>query len=669
MDFKSRYKYNPKTDMLGRGGFAIVYKAQDTLLNRTVALKFFAHNDNNKNSLIQEISRAISLEHPNLCRYYDANMLESLNLHGELEKTEVGVMEYIDSGDLKSFLRHNITYFNKLLIDVLEGLSYLHNAGIIHRDLKPQNILIKSTVLGPIAKITDFGISKHVNSGNTNASQLMGTIEYMAPEQFSPAKYGINGHISTNLDLWSFGLLVYELIIGETLFGGKGGHSSAEQVMSNILNDDIVEEKSKKLPEPYKRIIQLCVVKNASLRVQTASELIRVLKIHQENNEDITNKIKALRDQTDTGPGGYETKQVELDDTETRVIHLAGNETMVIEVPQFVHEDSDDAIIDPDRFNDQTSAQEIADATELVPDIKPTESIQEIPEITPQADTAPLKKPKTPQKPKQEVKTQTEIKPAPAIESRHRRQRNDSDANKLSLQKHKLFVPLIILVILVTASFLVFLAKRSGKIVNGKIVPRKIAIKKIDPDYDYAMKHFGDTTTSFLPKLKKAASRGNDSAMVKLANYYYSKKHYSDAAAAIQPLASKNNPEALKILGNSQYESGLLLYNKKDYKDALTLFNKSASVNNAKSECMIGVMYHDGHGVQIDKKLALGWYLKAANQENDVATFWLGTIYADGDGVKRDINTAKKCFNWVIKHGIEEATRDAAKAKLNDLNN
>ena len=76
MDFKTRYTYNSKTDLLGRGGFAIVYKAHDTLLNRVVALKFFTNSGSDKHTLIAEISRAISLEHPNLCRYYDAAMLD-----------------------------------------------------------------------------------------------------------------------------------------------------------------------------------------------------------------------------------------------------------------------------------------------------------------------------------------------------------------------------------------------------------------------------------------------------------------------------------------------------------------------------------------------------------------------------------------------------------------
>lgn len=289
MDFKTRYQYNPKTDLLGRGGFATVYKAHDTLLNRVVALKFYTKvGGDNKHTLIQEISRAIPLEHPNLCRYFDAAVLESVDIHGEVETTEVGIMEFIDNGELKQFILKNPSYLDKLLTDVLHGLGYLHSRGMIHRDLKPQNILIKSSLEGPIAKITDFGISRNVSSsGATSSSQLMGTVEYMAPEQFSPAKYGINGRISTNLDLWSYGLMVYELLTGETMFGSRGGQSSAEQVMSNILNENWVEEKISKLPAKYFLLVSRCLIKDAKARVQKAEELIALL------NDNIATTIQS----------------------------------------------------------------------------------------------------------------------------------------------------------------------------------------------------------------------------------------------------------------------------------------------------------------------------------------------------------------------------------------
>ena len=273
MEFQQRYEFNPKTDLLGKGGFSKVYKASDTLLDRTVALKFFTGTSSNKYQVLNEIKKVIRYEHPNLCKYYDVAVLSIKNVVGETEQVEVGIMEYVDGGDFKSYTRKNPQHVDKLLIDVLRGLAYLHRHGIAHRDLKPQNILVKTDEDEPISKITDFGISKVITSEEGDSSALLGTIEYMAPEQFNPKKYGINGRITTNLDLWSFGLLVYEAVCHESLFGSRSGGISAEQVMVNILSDASLE-KADSMPPKYREIIKRCLVKNAAERVQNALELI-----------------------------------------------------------------------------------------------------------------------------------------------------------------------------------------------------------------------------------------------------------------------------------------------------------------------------------------------------------------------------------------------------------
>jgi formylglycine-generating enzyme required for sulfatase activity len=277
MDFQQRYNFNPKTDLIGRGGFSKVYKATDTLLERIVALKFFTGNISEKYQVLNEIRKVIRFEHPNLCKYYDVAVLTNRDVMGETEHIEVGIMEYIDAGDFKSFTRKNPQYVDKLLIDVLKGLAYLHRHGIAHRDLKPQNILVKTDEDEPIAKITDFGISKVIATDDANSSHLLGTIEYMAPEQFNPKKYGVNGRITTNLDMWSFGLLVYEAINHESFFGSRSGGVSAEQVMANILSEASLE-KAATMPAKYREILKRCLVKKAGERVQNALELIPLLE-------------------------------------------------------------------------------------------------------------------------------------------------------------------------------------------------------------------------------------------------------------------------------------------------------------------------------------------------------------------------------------------------------
>lgn len=169
--------------------------------------------------------------------------VDSISPFGEEENHQVGVIEYLDGGDLQIQLREHPKHIKKLLIDILHGLAFLHRNGIIHRDLKPQNILIKNTLDGPIA-ITDFGISKQVDGNHTSSSLLMGTVEYMAPEQFSPKRYGINGKISTNLDLWGFRLITYQLLMDESLFGSRSRQISAEQVIAIYSTSNKWKKKS-----------------------------------------------------------------------------------------------------------------------------------------------------------------------------------------------------------------------------------------------------------------------------------------------------------------------------------------------------------------------------------------------------------------------------------------
>ncbi len=280
MRIKDRYEYDPAKDLVGKGGFARVFRAQDTLLNREVALKVFSQSDREQYSVLQEIRKAIQLEHPNLLRYYDVVLLEQSNALGEKEELQIGVMEYANAGDLKVYARANTgaPQLKRFLREVLLGLDYLHNHGIIHRDLKAQNILLLERAGQLTAKISDFGISKNMSSEDTrSSSMLVGTIEYMAPEQFNPRKFGIGGKIHPNVDLWGFGVMVHELLTDQTPFGKRGGETTAEQIMASILSPELPEDIDK-LEEPYRTIVKKCLVANAKDRVQKATELLPYLQ-------------------------------------------------------------------------------------------------------------------------------------------------------------------------------------------------------------------------------------------------------------------------------------------------------------------------------------------------------------------------------------------------------
>lgn len=278
-EFRQRYQYDVTKDKLGEGGFSRVYKAYDTLLNRYVALKFFYGDANERYGVMEEIKKAMTFKHPNLVRYYDALVLDAPTMFDENAKAQIGVMEYVNNGDLNEFMKTfpDIDLLGKVIEGILEGLDYLHAKGIVHRDIKPQNLLLHKENGKWIPKIADFGLAKRLNTYSEQSSKLLGTMEYMAPEQFDSVKYGVNGQIGTNVDLWSFGIIVFEMFTGELAFGGRNSGATHEQVMFNIMQKDITEEINQ-IEEPYRTIVKRCLVKKATLRAQNARELINILQ-------------------------------------------------------------------------------------------------------------------------------------------------------------------------------------------------------------------------------------------------------------------------------------------------------------------------------------------------------------------------------------------------------
>lgn len=280
MEVKKKYKFNPDKDLIGQGGFGSVYKAIDENLGMEVALKkFTASKLPTKYSLFEEIKRVIKLSHPNLVRYYDAFELEGANTFGDT--IQVGVMEFINGGDLINVLRTkpNQNTLKNILIGVMDGLKYLHSKGIIHRDIKPENILIQVENDGLFTpKITDFGISKVLNEHGTSGSSLIiGSIEYMAPEQFNPQRYGINNQLHTNLDIWSLGVIIVECFTGTPPFGKTMQGISRDEIMRNILDKDIANQLHH-IPAPFDEVARKCLIRNANQRAKSIDELFAIIE-------------------------------------------------------------------------------------------------------------------------------------------------------------------------------------------------------------------------------------------------------------------------------------------------------------------------------------------------------------------------------------------------------
>ena len=290
MILNNKYSFDPKTDLLGVGGFGRVYKARNIILDKEVALKMVTvQGVSAQYSLIEEVKKTFGLEHPNIIRYYDVFVIEDTSSTGEETETQVGVMEYIPHGDISQLDWFSLSTGQQkdILLQIIKGLQYLHKNSIIHRDIKPANILIKKEGDRIIPKITDFGISKSKDAFSISVSRIIGSIPYMAPEQFDS-----KGRVGYNTDFWSLGILVYRLFTGDLPFGDESTTSEGA-IMKNIMEMPLPGGGLRRIALPFRTLVELCLVKDREERVKDANILGRILKAsnEQSNLTDKSNQI------------------------------------------------------------------------------------------------------------------------------------------------------------------------------------------------------------------------------------------------------------------------------------------------------------------------------------------------------------------------------------------
>jgi Tol biopolymer transport system component/serine/threonine protein kinase len=274
---------------LSRGGMGIVYRALDVKLERDVALKILlpdlVKNEARKRRFIQEAKLASALKHPNIAVIYE--------IDDAADETFIA-MELIEGSKLSDLLaseRPSISRATAMAVEILEGLSSAHEKGIVHRDLKPANLMV--TEDGHI-KIIDFGLAKLVErvpsvndadsdaqtkvKGDTQEGQILGTVAYMSPEQARGQT------IDHRTDLFSFGIVFYEMLTGETPFQG----SSAVETMSAIINQPappVSRSVKGPLAEALSRIVERCLEKDPEDRYQTAKDLLSEVRRVKRDSE------------------------------------------------------------------------------------------------------------------------------------------------------------------------------------------------------------------------------------------------------------------------------------------------------------------------------------------------------------------------------------------------
>ncbi len=243
-------------ETLGRGGMGVVYRATHEKLGRSVAIKIFTPQAKDHDLFVERLKREgklmAEMEHPNVLSIYDAAIME--------DGSPYLVLEYIKGEDLQKRLKREIKLSQRtavrIAIKVCDALSAVHKLGIIHRDIKPANVLLGED--GSV-KVTDFGISKDTRTEEQNTSLTMtgttvGTADYMSPEQTR------NEELTPRSDLYSVGVLLYEMLMGVTPRGnfeslGKSG-----------------------VPKRLELIIMRCLQRNRQRRPATAATLAHALR-------------------------------------------------------------------------------------------------------------------------------------------------------------------------------------------------------------------------------------------------------------------------------------------------------------------------------------------------------------------------------------------------------
>lgn len=247
---------------VGEGGMANVYLANDIILDRNVALKVLRGDLENNEKFIRRFQREAKsvsdLSHPNIVEVYDV---------GEEEGQHYIVMEYIDGKTLKQLVQKRGALTVAEVIDIMaqitDGLKSAHAAYIIHRDIKPQNIMIQDNGM---IKITDFGIAMSMNATQlTQTNSVMGSVHYLPPEQAS-------GKTATmKSDIYSAGILMYELLTGSVPFKGDNAVEIALKQMKERIPS--IRKQNPLIPQSVENIVLKATAKNPKNRYETIEEM------------------------------------------------------------------------------------------------------------------------------------------------------------------------------------------------------------------------------------------------------------------------------------------------------------------------------------------------------------------------------------------------------------
>jgi len=247
---------------LGKGGMGQVYLALDTRLGRKVALKLLpfsqTRDPNHVQRLEQEARTASALNHPNIVTIHEI---------GEADSIHFMATEYVEGETLRERMANaelSVREIVALAVQIASALRAAHRAGIVHRDIKPENIMLRSDA---VVKVLDFGLAKLTGAAEVESGLIMGTTPYMSPEQARGET------VDARTDVWSLGVVVYEMIKGTVPFTGE----THRQTVTSILEDEL-PALDREVPDELQQLIAKALTKDRSARYDDASSMENELK-------------------------------------------------------------------------------------------------------------------------------------------------------------------------------------------------------------------------------------------------------------------------------------------------------------------------------------------------------------------------------------------------------
>ncbi len=306
--------------LVGGGGMANVYLGNDLILDREVAIKVlrleYANDDEFIKRFHREAQAATSLSHPNIVSIYDI---------GEEDQIYYMVMEYIDGMTLKQYIQLHAPIELEEVLDIMAQISsaigHAHDNGIIHRDIKPQNMLIDQ--YGQV-KVTDFGIAVALSAtALTQTNSVLGSIHYLSPEQARGGKANVKS------DIYSLGIVMFEMITGTLPFSGQSAVSIALKHLQKDLPS--IREWKANIPQSVENIMLKATTKDPLYRYQSAMDMENAVihaldpeKLHEprfeppNNEEDGTTKaIPILKEDTYTEVSAADDETIVKADSKT----------------------------------------------------------------------------------------------------------------------------------------------------------------------------------------------------------------------------------------------------------------------------------------------------------------------------------------------------------------